>query len=100
MARPVYSVPIFIVAATFISYAVGWAIGVPALVPALNTVASFPFMVLALKRGDPRLAVFRMLVWALAMGVTATLLSYARSAQTGLLFLRGPSYRAEMFAWV
>ena len=89
-----------IVAATIASYAIGWAIGIPVLVPILNTIASFPFMVLALTRANLRLAVGRMLVWALAMGVTATLLSYARPAQTGLLFLRGPSYRAEMFAWV
>ena len=57
-------------------------------------------MVLALKRGDLRLAVARMLLWALTMGVAATLLSYARPAQTGALFLRGEAYRAEMFAWV
>src|SRR4029077_12099381 len=66
----------------------------------LNTLASFPFMVLALKRGDLRLAVARMLLWALTMGVAATLLSYARPAQTGALFLRGEAYRIEMFAWV
>src|SRR5580765_5809740 len=90
----------FIVGATILSYAIGWAIGMPALVPILNTLASYPFMVLALKRGDLRAAVARMLLWALAMGVTATLLSYARPAQTGLLFLRAQGYRAEMFAWV
>jgi hypothetical protein len=89
-----------IVAATAASYALGWAIGIPVLVPLLNTLASFPFMVLALKRGDLRLAVGRMIVWALAMGVTASLLSFARPAQAGLLFLHGPSYRAEMFTWV
>ena len=89
-----------IVAATCLSYAVGWAIGVPVLVPILNTLASFPFMVLALRRGDLRLAVARMLLWALTMGVTATLLSYARPAQTGTLFLRAEPYRVEMFAWV
>jgi hypothetical protein len=89
-----------IVVATIASYALGWAIGSPVLVPAFNTLASFPFMVLALKRGDLRLAVGRMIVWALAMGVATTLLSYARPAQTGLLFLRGPSYRTEMFTWV
>lgn len=100
MARPVYSVPTLIVAATFFSYALGWGIGVPALVPVLNTVASFPFMVLALKRGELRLAVARMLLWALAMAVVATLLSYARPTQTGSLFVRGESYRIEMFAWV
>jgi hypothetical protein len=91
---------IFIVVATLLSYATGWLIGVPVFVPILNTAASFPFMVAALRRGDLRLAVARMLVWALTMGVAATLLSYARPSQTGRLFLRGEGYRAEMFAWV
>ncbi len=89
-----------IVLSTLLSYAVGWAIGVPVLLPILNTLASFPFMVLALRRGDLRLAVARMLLWALTMGVVATMLSYARPAQTGTLFLRGEAYQKEMFAWV
>jgi hypothetical protein len=93
-------IPLFIVGATLLSYAVGWAIGVPILLPLLNTLASFPFMVLALRRGDLRLAVARMLLWALTMGVAATALSYARPAQTGILFLRGEAYQKEMFAWV
>ena len=93
-------IPLCIVALTLLSYAVGWTIGVPVLLPILNTLASFPLMVLALRRGDLRLAVARMLLWALTMGMTATALSYARPSQTGALFLRGDSYRAEMFAWV
>jgi hypothetical protein len=91
---------VLIVLSTLLSYAVGWALDVPLLLPILNTLASFPFMILALKQGDLRLAVARMLVWALTMGVAATLLSYVRPAQTGALFLRGESYRAEMFEWV
>lgn len=89
-----------IVLATLLSYAVGAAIGVAVLLPILNTLASFPFMVLALRRGDLRLAVARMLLWALTMGVAATALSYARPAQTGILFVRGEAYQREMFAWV
>ena len=89
-----------IVLATLLSYFVGWAIGAPVLLPMLNTLASFPFMVLALRRGDLRLAVARMLLWALTMGVVATALSYARPAQTGTLFLRGEAYQKDMFAWV
>ena len=92
--------PIAIVLATLASYAVGWAIGVPLLVPILNTLASFPFMVAALRRGDLRLAVSRMLLWALTMGAAATLLSFARPARTDALFVRGEAYRVEMFAWV
>ena len=93
-------IAIVIVGATLLSYAVGWAIGIPVLLPILNTLASFPFMVLALRRGDLRLASTRMLLWALTMGIVATMLSFARPAQTGTLFLRGEAYRTEMFAWV
>jgi hypothetical protein len=85
---------------TIASYAVGWVLGVPLLLPILNTLASFPFMVAALRRGDLRLAVARMLLWALTMGVAATLISYAQPARTDALFLRGESYRTEMFEWV
>jgi hypothetical protein len=93
-------VPVWIVLATAASYAVGWLVGVPAVVPVLNTAASFPFLVAALRHGDVRVAIARMLVWALALGVSATLLSYARPSLTDTMFLRGAAYRAEMFAWV
>lgn len=93
-------VAVAIVVATVLSYALGFAAGIPSLVPVLNTAASFPFMVLALKRGDVRLAIVRMLLWALTMGGCATLLSYARPAATERLFLMSEAYRVEMFAWV
>jgi hypothetical protein len=57
-------------------------------------------MVLALKRGELSLAVARMLLWALTMGACAMLMSYARPAATGTLFLRADAYRVEMFEWV
>jgi hypothetical protein len=96
----VHVIAIAIVAATAASYAVGWLLDVPVLVPFLNTAASFPFMVLALKRADLRLAVSRMLLWALVLGACATGLSYVRPAATDRFFLRGEAYRREMFAWV
>jgi len=91
---------VLLVAATVLSYALGAALGIPVVVPILNTLAAFPFMVMALRRSDLTRAVVRMFVWALTMGVCATLLSYARPAQTDVLFLRGASYRTEMFTWV
>jgi hypothetical protein len=91
---------VIVVAATIASYLIGWLIGSPILVPILNTAASYPFMVAALRRGDVRLAVVRMLLWALAMGVCATVMSYHRPGATDRLFLRGESYRVEMHAWV
>src|SRR3954463_16563824 len=89
-----------LIAATVLSYVIAWFINLPLLVPILNTAASYPFMVLALKRGDLRLAVTRMLLWALTMGVSAMLMSYTRPAVTGRWFLRAEAYRVEMFEWV
>ena len=86
--------------ATVLSYAAGWAAGVPLLVPVFNTFAGFPFMVVALRRGDVTLAITRMLIWALTLAVCATLLSYAQPWRTDTLFLHGAAYRTEMFAWV
>jgi hypothetical protein len=91
---------VLIVAGTVASYAIAWPFGVPLLVPVLNTAASFPFMVLALARGDLRLAIVRMLIWAMTLGVCATSLSYRYPAATDEMFLHGASYRTEMFAWV
>lgn len=89
-----------IVAATVASYIIGWAAGVPLLVPLLNTAASYPFMMRALAQRRLRLAVARMLVWAAALACCATALSYARPLATDSLFLNGAAYRAEMFNWV
>ena len=89
-----------IVTGTLCSYALGAMLGIPAVLPILNALAGIPFMVLALRHSDLRLAVARMLLWALVMGVCATLWSYARPAQTDVLFIRGEAYRTEMFRWV
>ena len=89
-----------IIAGTVGSYGLAWLIGAPILVPVLNTIASFPFMVLALRARNVKLAIVRMLVWAATLGVCATTLSYVRPLPTNRLFLRGADYRNEMFEWV
>jgi hypothetical protein len=89
-----------IVLSTIASYAAGWAIGSPVVMPLLNTAAAFPFMIAALRRGNLRVAIARMLVWALAMGLCATVIAYARPWEAGRLFIRGDAYRTEMFTWV
>jgi hypothetical protein len=93
-------IAVALVVATVTSYVLAWFLDIPVLVPILNTAASFPFMVLALKRGDVRLAVARMLLWALTMGVCATMVSYARPSESESLFVRSEAYRIEMFGWV
>jgi hypothetical protein len=89
-----------LVFATLLSYAAAWLVGVPALVPAFNTLPAIPFLFLALKRGRAGAAIVEMLVWAASLGVAATLLSWVDPVGTGRLFVNGEDYRREMFAWV
>lgn len=89
-----------IVAATALSYLAAFGIGIAVLVPFLNVAAGFPFMVASLKRGRTREAIWRMLIWAAALGICATLFSYFATADAAQLFLRGESYRAEMFDFI
>lgn len=89
-----------VIATTVASYAVGWAIGSPWLLPVLNAAAGYPFMAAALVRGRGRAAIGRMLVWALALAVCATTLAYARPQRTASLFLNAAAYEREMLAWI
>src|SRR3954466_16011093 len=92
--------PLLIVVGTACSYVLAAAIGVPALVPVLNTLPAFPFMIGSLRRGRTGEAIARMLVWAAALGVCATAFSYVRTAEAGRLFLHGEAYRREMFTFL
>jgi len=83
-----------------LSYVVALPLGVPALVPVLNTLPAFPFMVDALRRGRVGLAIVRMLVWAASLGVCATVVGCARIADGGRLFLNAEHYRLEMFTYL
>jgi len=93
-------VPAVIVGGTAASYVVAILIGVPALVPLLNAAPAFPFTIASLRRGQVGEAVWRMLVWAAALAVCATTISYLGTAEAGRLFLRGESYRREMFEFL
>jgi len=75
-------VPAAIVGGTALSYIVAFLVNVPALVPFLNVVPAFPFMIASLRRGRLGEAVWRMLIWAAALAVCATV------------------YRREMFEYL
>jgi hypothetical protein len=93
-------VPAVIVGGTALSYVVAMLIGVPALVPFLNVAPAFPFMIVSLRQGRVAEAVWRMLVWAAALAVCATTISYLDTADAGRLFIRGEPYRREMFEFL
>lgn len=68
--------------------------------PILNTVPAYPALARWIARGAPGRAVGLMLVWAAALGVAATLLSWLDPESSARLFLNADSYRREMFQWV
>jgi hypothetical protein len=91
-----------VVLATVLSYALGWLIGVPWLLPFLNAAGPWWTMTRELRAGRTRRAIAVMLVWALTMAVVATTmagLGWSRSRHGGDLFLRA-EYRDEMIGWV
>jgi hypothetical protein len=57
-------------------------------------------MIAALRRREVTRGIAWMLVWAAAMAVCSTLLSYGAPDLTDTLFINGAAYRREMFAWV
>jgi len=93
---------LLVLPATVLSYALGWAIGLPALLPFLNAAVAWWRMAVELSRGQVRRAIAVMLVWALTMGVVSTIMAasgWSRRHDGGELFLRA-AYRDEMFQWV
>ena len=93
-------VPAAIVGGTALSYLAAVLVNVPALVPLFNVVPAFPFMVASLRRGRVGEAVWRMAIWAAALAVCATTLSYFDTIDAGRLFVRGETYRLEMFEYL
>jgi len=92
--------PLAIVAGTAASYAVALPLGVPLLVPVLNTVTALVCMAGSLRRGRVGQAVARMLLWAATLAVCATALGYWRTAEAGRLVIHGEAYRQEMFTYL
>jgi hypothetical protein len=92
--------PVMIVLGTAVSYLIGWAIGVPVLMPILNVLPAYPWMIAALRQQQVDVAIVRMLIWAAAMGICATALGEMYPARGATLFLHGDAYKREMFAFV
>lgn len=86
--------------ATFLSYAAAWLLAIPAAVPFLNALAAYPFLVSRVLSGRLRDAIVLMLLWASAMGASATALAWARPATTARLFVNAQAYEREMLTWV
>jgi hypothetical protein len=95
---PAGSIPLLLV--TLLSYPAGLLIGVPWLLPILNTAYAYGLMVRLLRQGRRGEAVQAMLVWAAALAVFGTVAFALWPTDPGPLVLNGPAYRDEMFHWI
>jgi hypothetical protein len=89
-----------LVGATLVSYPLGLLIGIPFVLPALNTLPAYLTMAALLQKGERRAAVVAMLVWAAALAVCGTVTFALWPRPVDGLVLNGPRYRDEMFAWI
>lgn len=90
-----------IIPLTIASYAAGWLVGVPQLVPVFNAAPAWWLMARALARRQVNRAIAVMLVWAATMAVCATTMAAMGWTRHGTreLFLM-PEYKAQMISWV
>jgi hypothetical protein len=89
-----------VVAATLASYPLGLALGLPWLLPILNTAPAYVALVYLLSHGRRNEAVAVMLAWAAALAVGATFSFALWPHPVDALVVNGPAYRDEMFAWI
>ena len=90
-----------IILATVASYAAGWLIGVPALVPFLNAAPAWWLMAQALQRRQVNRAIAVMLLWAATLAVCATTMSaFGWTRRAGAELFLQADYKTQMLAWV
>ncbi len=78
----------------------GQALGHPWVLPVLQTLPVYGFMIWLLRRGAWRSAIRWMWLWAVALGVVGTLWAYRRGPAVAPLVLYGETYRQKMFDWL
>lgn len=89
-----------LVALVALSYPVGLALGLRALLPLLNTAPAYGLMARCLRVGDRTGALRATLVWALTLAACGTVCFAIWPADPGPLVLHGPEYRDEMLHWI
>jgi hypothetical protein len=85
---------------TVASYPVGLMVGVPWLLPILNTAYAYVLMLRLLRAGRRAEALRAMLAWAAVLAVCGTLSFALWPRDPGPLVMNGPAYREEMFGWI
>ncbi|MDW7984027.1 MAG: hypothetical protein RMK16_05020 [Acidobacteriota bacterium] len=78
----------------------GQVLGHPWVLPVLQTLPVYGFMVWLLRKGAWRSAIRWMWLWAAAVGLVGTLWAYRQGPAVAPLVLYGETYRQKMFDWL
>jgi hypothetical protein len=89
-----------VVGVTPLMTCVGFLVGSRALLPVLSAAPGYAAMYACLRRGRRAAAVGLMLLWAAALGASATGAAYFWPARAAAVTLNGSSYWEEMRGWV
>jgi hypothetical protein len=85
---------------TLLSYPLGLLLGVPWLLPVLNTAPAYAVMVHLLRQDRRGAAVAVTLAWAAALAVFGTASFALWPSPPDALVVNGPAYREEIFRWI
>lgn len=78
----------------------GLRIGLPWLLPILQTLPAYFLMLYWLRNGQWHGTLFMMLGWAAALAVAGAILVWLNPYTSGSVILRGEWYRSQMFQWL
>ncbi|HVO11483.1 MAG TPA: hypothetical protein VMX54_12145 [Vicinamibacteria bacterium] len=91
---------LLLILATALSYPLGLWLRQPWLLPVLNALPAYAVLVHRLRRGERGGAVRGMLVWAITLALTATILFVWWPDPVGAVVIHGPDYKDQMFQWI
>lgn len=90
----------YLLSSTVLGYLLGLWLAQPWLVPGLVGVPAWVVMARGLRRGRDREAVATMLLWAVSLGITATVIPVMAWDRAEANIIHGAAYRDEMWTWL
>ncbi len=95
-----FSLYIILPLSTFLSYIIGIFIGNKFLLPVLNVLFPYPFMIYLVSEEKTKEALHSMLLWAFFLIIFGTIVFSIFPQRAEEMVINGKSYRDEMFNWI
>ena len=94
------TIALVMAAATVAASWLGFALGLPWLLPILDALPAAAILAPVLRRGRRGAAIGLMVWWALCLALTSVTLTLTRHARAEEVILNGAAYRDEMIQWL